>query len=190
MGKQDIIDAIIADAEKEAEQIIAEAKGVADRILAEAQENADKQMSETISAAEDKAGRIIAGREASARLDGAKIKLADKRAVIDGIYAKAFNQLSNMKSSDCLAMTERLLISYAEEGDEIIFADAYPCAKQVSTLKVVADKKLKITFNGRNVEGGFILCGKNSDKDLSFAALLAADREEHEAEIASELFKA
>ena len=39
------------------------------------------------------------------------------------------------------------------------------------------------------IGGGFVLRGKTSDKDLSYGALLAADREEHQAEIAAELFK-
>jgi vacuolar-type H+-ATPase subunit E/Vma4 len=125
-------------------------------------------------------------------LDGAKILLAEKRAVIDDVYARAAKQLGEMNEHDLLSMTKKLLEEYAEDGDEIVFADGYPCVKQVSTLDVVKDRHLKITFVGKvggKVDGGFMLCGKTSDKDLSFAALLAADRAQHETEIAAELFK-
>ncbi len=36
--------------------------------------------------------------------------------------------------------------------------------------------------------GGFILKGKSCDKDVSYGAMLAADREERVAEIAAQLF--
>jgi V/A-type H+-transporting ATPase subunit E len=189
MSKQDIIDRIISDAEGEAKDIIADAQGVADRILAQSAADAEKEMNVLKEQTSLKAQSIIAGKQASARLEGAKILLAEKRRVIDEVYAKALQQLKNMSPSDYLKMTEKLLISYADEGDEIMFADGFPCVKEVSSLAVVKDKKLKISFGNSGIDGGFVLCGKDCDKDLSFSALLAADRENNEAEIAAQIFK-
>lgn len=188
MGKQDIVDRIISDAEAEAESIIAAAEETAARIIAEAEARAESDMKELCAAVEAKAKSISDGRAATARLDGQKILLGEKRKVIDGVYERAEKRLAAMSKSDCLAFTEKLLNGYAEEGDEIIFADGFPCAEEVSKLKTVKERKLKITFGRTDIKGGFVLCGRISDKDLSYAALLAADREEHEAEIAAELF--
>jgi V/A-type H+-transporting ATPase subunit E len=188
MGKQDIVDRILSDASEEAEGIISEAEEVAARILSDARDGAEREMQNLRVETEAKVNAILAGKQATARLDGAKILLAEKRAVIDDVYARAAKELLSLSASDCLAMTERLLKSYAEEGDEVIFAHNFPCVKEASELSVVKQKHLKITFGGK-MGGGFILCGKTADKDLSFAALLAADRAEHEAEIGAEIFK-
>lgn len=189
MGKQDIVDRIISDAEAEAEAIISAAREEAAHIIAEATDRAENDMKELCQAVDAKVKSISDGKAATARLDGAKILLGEKRKVIDEVYVRALKQLSAMGARDYLAFTQKLLVKYAEDGDEIIFSDGFPCAEEVSKLDVVKDRKLKITFGKTNVSGGFVLCGKNSDKDLSFAALLAADRAEHEAEIAAELFK-
>ncbi len=189
MGKQEILDRIISDAEAEAEEVISAARQEASRIIAEANARAESDMKELCAAVEAKAKSICEGKAATARLDGAKILLGEKRKVIDEAYSRALNRLSAMSMEDCLAFTRKLLEKYAEEGDEMIFADGFPCAEEVSKLKIVKDKKLKITFGKTDISGGFVLCGKTSDKDLSFAAILDADRAEHEAEIAAELFK-
>lgn len=188
MSKQDIVDRILSDARAEAEAVLATAEESAARILAEAERRAESEMQATRAAVEAKCKSVKDGKAASARLDGAKILLGEKRGVIDALYASALDKLRAMKPKDCLALTERLLKEYAEEGDEIVFADGFPCPSEVSALQVVKDRKLKITFGGADFVGGFVLRGKTSDKDLSYGALLAADRAEHEAEIAVELF--
>jgi hypothetical protein len=81
------------------------------------------------------------------------------------------------------------LKEYADENDEIVFAEKYPYADDASRLPVIGEKKLKIPEKRAKIDGGFMLCGLISDKDLSFDALLQADRDEYQAEIAAELFK-
>jgi V/A-type H+-transporting ATPase subunit E len=189
MGKQDIVDRILSDAKDEADKIIQDAEARAEKIIAEANSNIAAERAASKKAADEKAKAIIEGKRASARLDGAKILLAKKREVLDEVYLKAAKQLSKMSVHDSLLMCERLLNSYAEEGDEIILADTLPCKREIATLTVVRDKKLKVNIGGAKMSGGFMLIGKTSDKDLSTAALLAADRAENEAEIAAEIFK-
>jgi vacuolar-type H+-ATPase subunit E/Vma4 len=187
MGKQDIVDRILSDAGKEADDIIAEAENTAARILSDAKASANREMQLVCEDTQTKVNGILSGKQATARLDGAKILLAEKRALIDDIYARAEEKLKNLSSGDCLAMTEKLLKLYAEDGDEIQVSHNFPCAKEVSALDIVKKKHLKITFG--SVSGGFILSGKTSDKDLTYSSLLSADRAVHEAEIAAEIFK-
>ena len=56
-------------------------------------------------------------------------------------------------------------------------------------FRSVKERKLKISDERADVRGGFWLRGKTSDKDLSFASMLRADREIYQSEIAQELFK-
>ena len=165
MSEQAIVEKIISDAEAEAQAIISDA---------------EKKAEETV----DKANLWAA----TARLDCAKIMLAEKRAVIDEVYARALEQLKNLGKADAVHLFERLLTLYAEEGDEVVFADGFSYAQDVAKLGVIKEKKLKVSPKKANIDGGCILIGKNSDKDLSFTALLAVDREERQAEIASALF--
>lgn len=189
MGKQDIVDRILSDATAEAEDVLAAARESAAKILAETENRAAEEMQSLQTAVAAKAKGISDGLAATARLDGAKILLAEKRKVIDGIYARAARQLAAMSSKDCLAFADKLLREFAEEGDEIVFAEGYPCAEEVTKLQIFREKKLTVGFGKAAIDGGFLLRGIKSDKDLSYGALLAADRAEHEAEIAAEIFK-
>ncbi|MDE7087765.1 MAG: hypothetical protein K2O67_06200, partial [Clostridia bacterium] len=122
-------------------------------------------------------------------LDGAKASLAEKRRVIDVVYKNALEALISLDKKSSLALADRLLSEYADDGDEIAFASNYKYAAEVSKLDVVKEKKLKISNGKPGIDGGFILKGKNSDKDVSYGALLQFDREEYQAEIAAAVFK-
>lgn len=189
MGKQDIVDKILSDATAESEAIVAAAQASAEEILAQAESRAENERLATEQSVAEKCKSIAEGRAATARLDGAKVLLGEKRRVIDGVYESAAKKLAAMSEKDCLAFVQRLLGEYAEEGDEIVFDESFKNLAVFARLPVVKEKNLKISFGGAEIGGGLLLRGKNSDKDLSFAALLAADRAEHEAEIAAELFR-
>jgi len=55
-------------------------------------------------------------------------------------------------------------------------------------LPVIKEKNLKISEQRIALDGGMRLIGKKSDKDLSFGAILNADRERYQAELAQKLF--
>jgi hypothetical protein len=88
-----------------------------------------------------------------------------------------------------LKLSERLLKEYAEEGDELYFAENFAFATEVKLLPVVQEKKLTFSSERLAIDGGVKLIGKRADKDLSFGALLASDRETYQAELALEIFQ-
>ncbi len=188
MSEQAIVERIISDAEEEARAIINEAEERAKATVAEANSRADRNRQGTEAEVKAKADSIADGKAAAARLDGAKILLAEKRAVIDEVYARALTKLLELSEKDTLFLCKRLLEEHAEEGDELVFADNFRYAQAVSALPVVKEKKLKVSTKHATLDGGFMLCGKNSDKNLSYGAILAMDREEKQAEIASVIF--
>lgn len=188
MSKEAILERIISDAKTAAAATVAEAEGRAAEIIAEAEARAerDRQGTSTIIAERSKA--IADGKAATARLDAAKVMLAAKRGVIDEVYARALEKLKALPQKEAVRLAEGLLLSYAEDGDELVFATNFAYKAQVLKLAVVAEKNLKNSGKTADIDGGFILIGKNSDKDLSYGALLALDREERQAEIAAKLF--
>lgn len=188
MSEQAIVEKIIADAEKEAQAIIENAQKKAEAIVAEANVRAQRRLAGEKNAADKKAESILDGKAATARLDCAKILLGEKRALIDEVYSRALNQLQKLSKAEELHLISRLLKEYAEEGDEIIFSENFNHASDVIKLDIVKEKKLKISSQKAKIDGGLLLIGKNSDKNLSYSALLAADREEMQAQIAAKIF--
>ena len=71
---------------------------------------------------------------------------------------------------------------------EIVFAENYAYAAEVEALPLTAQKNIRISKQRLPIGGGFILRGVKSDKDVSYEALLTADREEYQADLAKKLF--
>ena len=189
MSKESIVERIISDAEKEAENIIAQAETRAAQTVQEADLRAERKLTGVKAEVAQKVKAILDGKAATARLDGAKAELAEKRRVIDVVYKNALEALIALDKKTSLQLADRLLSEFADEGDEIVFAANYKYCAEVSKLDVVKEKKLKISNGKPAIDGGFILKGKNSDKDVSYGALLQFDREEYQAEIAAAVFK-
>lgn len=189
MSKENIVERIISDAEKEAQDIISSAEERSASVIEEANLTAERRLKGVKAETAQKCKAILDGKAATARLDGAKAELAERRRVLDAVYKSALEALIALDKKGSLTIAERLLYDYAEEGDEILFAPDYKYAADVMKLDVVREKKLKLARGGSDAKGGFVLRGKTCDKDLSYAALLAIDREEHQAEIAANVFK-
>ena len=188
MSKEAILERIISDAQAAADATVAEAEGRAAEIIAEAEARAARDRQGTSAIIAERSKAIADGKAAAARLDAAKVMLAAKRGVIDAVYAGALEKLKALPQKDAVRLAEGLLLSYAEDGDELVFATNFAYKAQVLTLAVVTERNLKNSGKTADIDGGFILIGKNSDKDLSYGALLALDREERQAEIAAKLF--
>ena len=190
MGKQDIIDRILSDAKAEADAVLAEAAARAENIKKSAEEAAQSERKKAENEAKSKREALLEGRRAAARLDAKKIALAGKRRVIDVVYGRAEDKLSKLEESASLSLIQSLLKQYAERGDEVLLAEGYPYLAGVKKLAVVREKELKVSDEGAKISGGVILRNDSCDRDLSLASLLAADKEAHQAELASMLFHA
>jgi len=188
MSKETIVSRIIADAEAEAAEIVATAKTRAETISASARMQAEKDRLATEKEVEEKARDIREKKAAAARLDGAKILLAAKRSVIDGVYARALERMVAMSKEEAVKLSSSLLSAYADEGDTVYFAENFNYVDDVAILPIVKAKQLIISTTRVRLDGGFMLVGRKSDKNLSYGALLAADREEYQSDIAKKLF--
>lgn len=188
MSKEGIVERILSDAEARAQAIISDAEKRAEEIIAEANGSVKRDERGVKAEVEEKCAAIKSGKAAEARLDSAKVLLAQKRRVIDSIYERALAQLKDLKKAEAVKLADSILQEFAEDGDTIAFAPDFKYAQEVSKLSICAEKKLKISLNAEGVDGGFVLRGKSADKDVSYRALLSADREEYEVEIASAVF--
>lgn len=193
MSVESIVERIRSDGKTEAEAILAAGKRKAEETENGAKAEAERLRRETESDVEKRAAAVAAHFAATARLDVKKIMLAARKKAVENVYAEAKKRLIDLGEEETLALFNRLLCLYAEEGDAVIFADGFRYVEGVKLLPVFAEKKLKAVsdgaaFAGVKIDGGLYLAGKTADKDLSFDALLKADREENESRIAAELF--
>lgn len=193
MSVESIVERIRSDGKTEAEAILAAGKRKAEETENGAKAEAERLRRETESDVEKRAAAVAAHFAATARLDVKKIMLAARKKAVENVYAEAKKRLINLGEEETLTLFNRLLCLYAEEGDAVIFADGFRYTEGVKLLPVFAEKKLKAVsdgaaFAGVKIDGGLYLAGKTADKDLSFDALLKADREENESRIAAELF--
>lgn len=188
MSKEAIVERILSDMDAECEAILKNANTRADEIVAAATARAESERAETAAELNVLTGRILDVNAAAARLDAAKVLLAEKRRVIETVYERALEQLLSLGEKESLAFLERLLKDNADVGDEIVLDVGYKYRSAVAKLPVVKERKLSVSAEGKNLSGGCILRGERCDKDLSYPALLRADMEAHQAALAKKLF--
>ena len=188
MSTQNIVERILSDANAEAEKIISAAKMEAARIRQKSEDENKRKQAETEAEVREKSSFLTEKKQAAARLECAKIALSAKRKVIDQIYAMALNRLVALDKEQTMALVGRLIESYADQGDEICLAQNFAYEEALALLPVLKTKELTIRKERMDIDGGMILVGKVSDKDLSYGALLSADRADFEAELAAKLF--
>ena len=145
MSEQAIVERIISDAEQAARKIIEDAESAAAQTVAQASERAERNKQGTEAEIKEKAAAIFDGKAAQARLESAKILLGEKRGVIDSIYGQALQKLISLSDAETVRFAEKLLRAYAENGDEILFAENFKCVQDVAKLSVVKEKKLKVS---------------------------------------------
>lgn len=189
MSKEQVVERIISDATAEAQAIVQEAENKAAKLLADASARVKTAREETEKEMLAKRNSILEKRAADARLDGAKILLREKRRVLDTVYDEAHSRLIELSKENALELIKRLLTAYAEEGDEIIFSKGFPYKEDVAQFPIIAERNLKISAETQELNGGIRLIGEKAEKDLTYEAILKADREEYQAALAKELFK-
>jgi V/A-type H+-transporting ATPase subunit E len=188
MSKQEIIERILSDANAQAEAIVKAANVKAAELLSAAEDYAKRESAETEAECKAYQQDLFEKRAAAARLEGAKIALSEKRSLLDYVYAQALSRLKSLPKEDMLSLYAMLLEKYAETGDVVHFAQGFPYVAEVTDLPVFAAKGLSVSSVPANVDGGMLLVGVKADKDLSFSALIAQDKEAHLSSLAAEIF--
>lgn len=182
-GKEAIVGKIISDAEERAENARKDARARAESLVADAQRRMQEQAENDRRLTEKEAAERIARRETIAQLDCRKLLLTARREAVETVFARALQTLCAMDEKSYLHFMETLLERYAEEGDEVQLSEHAPVKEEeLAACNVFAAKKLRFTQRGA-FEGGMRLLSALCEKDLSFRALLEADRFESEREI-------
>lgn len=188
MSTQSIINKINADSQAEAEKIVSAAQEKASGIVDSANAKALQIRKDAEESVAIQTQSIREKKAASDRLESAKILLAQKRETLRCVYKMALDELLALGKEETLRIASTLIERYAEDGDELYFAENFKYADEVSILPVIAKRGIIVSKTRLQIDGGMRLVGKTADKDLSYGALLNADKERNQAEIAKQLF--
>ena len=128
-------------------------------------------------------------------MDIGKEFLAEKRGILDEVFAQAREQLRNLPDKEyCEVMTKRMLEA-VETGDEEVIVDTNENRIDQKFVKQL-NRELGPGFKGnlrlaeqkQDIGGGFILRRGKIKNNVSLEVLLAQARDALEVELAKELF--
>jgi V/A-type H+-transporting ATPase subunit E len=196
MEGQQVIEKILADARTEAGKIKSQAreKEAAEQAKLDEQLSEYKKQTDIIAqkAGEDKKAHLLA----AARMDIAKQSLAEKRKILDEVFAQARQHLENLSDEQYCKLMTGLMLEAVETGDEEVIIDNEEKRIDQKFIKNINQQlgpgrkgNLKLSEGKANIGGGFILKRGKIKNNVSVEVLLAQARKELEIELAKELFE-
>jgi V/A-type H+-transporting ATPase subunit E len=196
MEGQQVIEKILADAKAEAEKIKKQARekeAVEQAKLKEQLQEFDKQTQAIAQkAGEDKKAHLLA----AARMDIARQLLAEKRKILDEVFARARQHLENLSDEQYRELMTKLMLQAVESDDEEVIIDNEEKRIDQKFIENINQQlapgrkgNLKLSEDRDNIGAGFILKRGKIKNNVSIEVLLAQAREELEVELAKELFE-
>ncbi|WP_303188584.1 V-type ATP synthase subunit E [uncultured Clostridium sp.] len=184
-------------------KILKDAEAGKENILAAAEEEKNKILSKKASAANEIAQEILQKAEADAKskkervISSAKLKvrnnkLAAKQEIIDEVFEKSINKLTELSKEQFLNFVKNSILSMNLTGKQTLILNE-------TGLKFVDDsfidelnKEVKATIalskTAGNFKGGFILENNGIEINSTYEALVSSLRDELEFEVAKVLF--
>jgi len=196
MEAEQVTEKILADAKADAEKIKKQAdeKEAAEQAKLDEQLQEYKKQTQTLArkAGKDKKLHLLA----SARMDIAREFLAEKRKILDDVFARARKQLNRLPDEDYRTLCTKLMLDAVETGDEEVIVDKNEARIDQEFIKQI-NRKLGPGYNGnlrlsnerQDLAGGFVLRRGKIKNNVSLEVLLAQARKELEIELAKELFE-
>ncbi|MCH5165535.1 MAG: V-type ATP synthase subunit E [Clostridiales bacterium] len=175
-GTQKIIDDILSSAKNTATAMIEEATAEQEESLAALRASLDNAQAESIKKSEEQADAAYAGRVKLGDLEASKVMLRAKQQCVAAVYDGVREKIMKASDAKYLALLARLITEACEDGDEVIAAKSDEKRVTAAWLKKVstaAKKKLTLSKERGEFEGGVILRGARHDRDLSIDEIVA-----------------
>lgn len=188
-GLSRITERISGDAKKENDALLAQAQKDADEIIAGYKKQAEDQTEDVVPNARKTAAERTERRLAVAAMEARKLQLAAKQNVIQNAFDEAAALLVKLDDAKKTEWLSKLASKYAVTGDESIILSTAEHAtlgdKVVKAANKLIDGKGKLTLapEGRDFPGGLVLSGGDVEINCTIAALLGGAREELAAEV-------
>ena len=182
-----LIDRILADAREAAGKVLADAEASCNGIresqnaeIAKKNERFDKDIARETEI-------ILNGCRTRAELDGRKETLRAKRALLDGVFEKAYANMLDLPAEKREALYRSILFREAKENDTVA-----PAKRDRDAVRAAAAGlpfAIRLSDSDAETEAGFVLFGDGYEKDCSMKAILKELRDAEETNVAKILFR-
>jgi len=191
-----VIDKILADAKAQAGEVGQQARQKEAAEQARVDEQLDRYKSQTKVIAEkagkDKESHLLA----AARMEISKEHLAEKRNMLDEVFEQARASVQKLPDEEYRALMKQLMIEAVETGDEEVIVDRNEKRIDLDFIKEVNRQlgpgyqgNLRLSEEGLDIGGGFILRRGKIKTNVSIGVLLEQARKDLEIELARDLFE-
>lgn len=192
-----LIERILGDARREAQEITAGATRRSEELAAEAEREAGRKYEHGVESARRDAEDEKKQRVTMASLEARKAVLAEKQALIEKIIGRALEEMASLPSEQYAEMMVKRLLAVGGEGEgELILSPADRETLGADVVRGVngalerGGGKGKVTLSDetRDIAGGFILRSGGVEVNGSLESEIASRREEIESKIVEVLF--
>ena len=173
-GKQKIIDDILSSAKATAASLVSEAEESAASETEELRAQLEAAKKESLKRAEQAAKELYDGQVKLGELEANKALLAAKQACVAAVYYGVKRKILAAKDAEYLKILQNAIVRYCEDGDEVIAAksDKRVTAEWVKKVSAAAKKKLTLSKEKGDFEGGVMLRNSRYDRDLTVDAIV------------------
>lgn len=174
-GKQKIIDDILSSARAAASSVVAEAQAESQAELDELRKELDAAQKESLNKAEAAAQELYAGQVKLGELEAGKALLRAKQACVSAVYYGVKLKILSAPDAEYLKILQSVIEEYCEDGDEVIAAKRdvkRVTAAWIKKIATSAKKKLTLSKEVGDFEGGVILRNARYDRDLTVDAIV------------------
>ena len=184
-------------------KILKDAEAGKENILAAAEEEKNKILSKKASSANEIAQEILQKAEADAKskkervISSAKLKvrnnkLAAKQEIIDEVFEKSINKLTELSKEQFLNFVKNSILSMNLTGKQTLILNEtglkFVDDSFIDELNKEAKATIALSKTAGNFKGGFILENNGIEIKSTYEALVSSLRDELEFEVAKVLF--
>ena len=189
---KNITSKILKDAEAGKENILAAAEEEKNKILSKKESSANEIPQEILQKAEadakSKKERVIS----SAKLKVRNNKLAAKQEIIDEVFEKSINKLTELSKEQFLNFVKNSILSMNLTGKQTLILNEtglkFVDDSFIDELNKEAKATIALSKTAGNFKGGFILENNGIEINSTYEALVSSLRDELEFEVAKVLF--
>jgi len=192
-----IIEKILSDAKKEADDIRASFHKEVEALEKKKDQEIEKIKTEAAKEAKLRAEEVVKRQLSSRQMEVRKSLLEFKQGLIDQIFDLAYKRVDSLKNEEYRDFIKTLFFKAVEKGDEEVIIGKKD-VKQITPsfiqainreMKKTGKKgKLHLGSPSPNIDRGFILRRGRKEVNVTLSALFTSAREELESEAADILF--
>lgn len=196
-GIDKIKEKILEEAHLQARSNIEKSEREAAAIIKAAQEKAEakknREAEKALIESENKKNRLIA----AAELETRKLKLQAKQEMIEEVFVKTIESLSNLPEDQYKNMLSDMILNSIKTGEEEIILPEKDMGKLGKEIIDTVNNKLKekniktkvkLSTEKRNIDSGFVIKTGNIEINNSFESIIKMERNNLETEVVETLF--